>query len=32
MSTIITRIRNAWRALLGKPPVQTQGGGGHSEE
>lgn len=27
MTAILTRLRNAWRALLGKPPIETQGGG-----
>lgn len=28
MQTVLTRIRNAWRALFGKPPISTDGGGG----
>lgn len=27
LKTILTRLLNAGRALLGKPPVSTQGGG-----
>jgi hypothetical protein len=30
--TILIRLRNALRALLGKPPVDTQGGGGPKPE
>ena len=28
LKTIWTRLRNAGRALLGKPPISTQGGPG----
>lgn len=28
MIKILNVLRNAWRALFGKPPISTDGGGG----